>query len=118
MLDPSAMSPGTIMPSYPWLFEDELNTDLTAGKIRAMQTLGVPYAEGYDQIAVEELTYQSESIAANLEKDGIQVLPNSEILALIAYLQRLGTDIRPSAPQRGGYGKSKAVVEKPEIVQK
>ena len=118
MLDPSAMSPGTIMPSYPWLFEDELNTDLTAGKITAMQTLGVPYAEGYDQIAVEELTYQSESIAANLEKDGIQVLPNSEILALIAYLQRLGTDIRPSAPQRGEYGKSNAVVEKPEIVQK
>jgi len=118
MLDPSAMSPGTIMPSYPWLFEDELNTELTPAKIRAMQTLGVPYAEGYDQIAVEELTYQSESIAANLEKDGIQVLPNSEILALIAYLQRLGTDIRPSAPQRGEYGKSNAVVEKPEIVQK
>lgn len=94
MLDPGSMSPGTIMPSYPWLFENELNTELTPNKIRAMQTLGVPYAEGYDQIAVEDLMYQSESIAKNLEKDGIQVLPNSEILALIAYLQRLGTDIK------------------------
>ena len=94
MLDPAAMSPGTIMPSYPWLFENELNTELTPAKIRAMQTLGVPYSEGYDQIAVEELTYQAEGIAANLEKDGLQVLPNSEILALIAYLQRLGTDIK------------------------
>ena len=82
------------MPSYPWLFEDELNTDLTAGKIRAMQTLGVPYAEGYDQIAVEELTYQSDAITKNLEKDGVQVMPNAEIIALIAYLQRLGTDIK------------------------
>jgi len=82
------------MPSYPWLFEDELNTELTPRKIRAMQTLGVPYPEGYDQIAIEELTYQAESIAKNLEKDGLQVLPNSEILALIAYLQRLGTDIK------------------------
>jgi len=94
MMDPGSMSPGTIMPSYPWLFEDELNTELTPRKIRAMQTLGVPYPEGYDQIAIEELTYQAESIAKNLEKDGLQVLPNSEILALIAYLQRLGTDIK------------------------
>ncbi|MCF8464593.1 MAG: cytochrome-c oxidase, cbb3-type subunit I [Flavobacteriales bacterium] len=94
MMDPAAMSPGTIMPSYPWLFENELNTELTPAKIRAMQTLGVPYPEGYDQIAVEDLTYQAEGIAANLEKDGLQVLPNSEIVALIAYLQRLGTDIK------------------------
>ncbi len=94
MLDPGSMSPGTIMPSYPWLFDSELNTDLTPNKIRAMQTLGVPYAEGYDQIAVEELTYQAELIAKNLEKDGIQVIPNTEIIALIAYLQRLGTDIK------------------------
>lgn len=94
MLDPGSMSPGTIMPSYPWLFDSELNIDLTPNKIRAMQTLGVPYAEGYDQIAVEELTYQAELIAKNLEKDGIQVIPNTEIIALIAYLQRLGTDIK------------------------
>lgn len=94
MLDPAAMSPGTIMPSYPWLFDSELNTELTPKKIRAMQTLGVPYPEGYDQIAVEDLNYQAESIAKNLEKDGLQVLPNSEIIALIAYLQRLGTDIK------------------------
>ena len=94
MMDPGSMSPGTIMPSYPWLFEDEVNVEGTPAKIRAMQTLGVPYAEGYDQIAVEDLTYQAESITKNLEKDGLQVLPNSEIVALIAYLQRLGTDIK------------------------
>ncbi|MCB9190930.1 MAG: cytochrome-c oxidase, cbb3-type subunit I [Flavobacteriales bacterium] len=94
MWDPSSMSPGTIMPSYPWLFENELSTDLTPNKIRAMQTLGVPYAEGYDQIAIDDLNAQAQQIADNLKKDGIEVLPQTEIIALIAYLQRLGTDIK------------------------
>ena len=82
------------MPSYPWLFENELNTDLMPNKIRAMQTLGVPYPEGYDQIAVEDMNYQAQQIADGLGKEGIEVLPNTEIIALIAYLQRLGTDIK------------------------
>ena len=94
MLDPGSMSPGTIMPSYPWLFDAELNEDMVPNKIRAMQTLGVPYPEGYDEIAVEDLNYQAEQIAENLKRDGIEVLPNTEIVALIAYLQRLGTDIK------------------------
>jgi cytochrome c oxidase cbb3-type subunit I/II len=63
-------------------------------KIRAMQTLGVPYPEGYDQIAVEDMNYQAQQIADGLGKEGIEVLPNTEIIALIAYLQRLGTDIK------------------------
>jgi cytochrome c oxidase cbb3-type subunit I/II len=37
---------------------------------------------------------QSEKIAASLKADGIEVLPEAEIVALIAYLQRLGTDIK------------------------
>lgn len=94
MMDPSSMSPGTLMPSYPWLFENELDTDLMPNKIRAMQTLGVPYPEGYDQIAVEDMNYQAKQIADGLGKEGIEVLPNTEIIALIAYLQRLGTDIK------------------------
>ena len=94
MWDPAAMSPGTIMPSYPWLFDSELDTELTPAKIRGMQTLGVPYAEGYDQIAVDDLMLQAQGISDNLKKDGIEVLPNTEIVALIAYLQRLGTDIK------------------------
>jgi len=94
MWDPSAMSPGTIMPSYPWLFDAALNTDLTVKKISAMKTLGVPYAEGYEEIALNDLNAQAEQIAANLKKDNIEVVPQTEIVALIAYLQRLGTDIK------------------------
>ncbi|MBI1287347.1 MAG: cytochrome-c oxidase, cbb3-type subunit I [Flavobacteriales bacterium] len=94
MWDPSSMSPGTIMPSYPWLFENELSTSLTPNKIRVMQTLGVPYDEGYDQVAVDDLMAQAQKISDNLKKDNIEVLPQTEIVALIAYLQRLGTDIK------------------------
>lgn len=94
MMDPSIISPGTIMPSYPWLYENEVNSSLTPKKIAAMQTLGVPYAEGFDQEAVANMNAQAEQIVASLKKDGIDAAPNTQIIALIAYLQRLGTDIK------------------------
>jgi cytochrome c oxidase cbb3-type subunit I/II len=94
MEDPTSMSPGSLMPSYPWLIEDELNITNTPAKIRAMQTLGVPYNEGYDQQAVADLKKQAEAITSNLAKDGIEIMSDREIVALIAYLQRLGTDIK------------------------
>ena len=102
MYEPQSTSPGSIMPPYPWLLRDELNTSNTAAKIRALQTLGTPYPEGYDQIAVEDLQKQAKIVADNLRKDGIDddKLEEKEIIAVIAYLQRLGTDIKPK-PQAG-----------------
>lgn len=94
MLKPTSMSPGSIMPEYPWLIADELDKSLTAGKIRAMQKLGVPYPEGYDAIAVQELETQADKIAAGLKESMIDVASDREIIALIAYLQRLGMDIK------------------------
>jgi len=94
MLDPTSMSPGSIMPSYPWLIKQQLDTTSTATKIRAMQTLGVPYLSGYDLEANAELKIQADSIASDLKKNNIQVKSDREIIALIAYLQRLGTDIK------------------------
>ncbi len=92
--NPRSMSPGSIMPSYPWLLEQDLNTDLTPKKISAMRTLGVPYEEGYEDFAVEDLNKQAEQIADDLLDNGIFIEPNKEVIALIAYLQRLGTDIK------------------------
>ncbi len=102
MEEPESTSPGSIMPPYPWLLRDELNTGSTAAKIRALQKLGTPYPDGYDQIAVDDLKKQAKIVADNLRKDGISgdKLEEKEIIALIAYLQRLGTDIKP-APQAG-----------------
>ena len=94
MLDPASMSPGTVMPSYPWLFGAELDTSLTRAKISAMRTLGVPYEEGFESQALDVLEQQEQRIADNLAKDGIETGANTEIVALIAYLQRLGTDIK------------------------
>ncbi len=94
MLDPASMSPGSIMPSYPWLFEDDLDTNSTRSKIDAMSTLGVPYPAGFSAEANASLRQQSDGIQKSLAKDGIEIMPNKEIIALIAYLQRVGTDIK------------------------
>jgi cytochrome c oxidase cbb3-type subunit I/II len=94
MLDPTTMSPNSIMPPYPWLFDQFIDVDATAGKIKALRTIGVPYEVGYEDVANEELAQQADGITTNLSMDGMQVHPESEIVALIAYLQRLGTDIK------------------------
>jgi cytochrome c oxidase cbb3-type subunit I/II len=94
MLEPTQITSGSIMPAYPWLFEDELDISTTPAKIRAMQSLGVPYPEGYDQIANDDLMKQAEMITARLAAEKVETLPNLEIIAVIAYLQRLGTDIK------------------------
>ncbi|MGZ5253934.1 MAG: cytochrome-c oxidase, cbb3-type subunit I [Flavitalea sp.] len=94
MLEPNSMSPGSIMPAYPWLIEDEIDTSSTPAKIRAMQTLGVPYAAGFDKQANANLMAQAKTIKDNLKKDKITTAANTEIIALIAYLQKMGRDIK------------------------
>ncbi|MCU0340771.1 MAG: cytochrome-c oxidase, cbb3-type subunit I [Spirosomaceae bacterium] len=94
MEDPTSMSPGSIMPKYPWLLEDDLDLSTTPTKISAMRTLGVPYDEGYEKVATDDAKKQADQIVANLKKDGIKTKPEKEIVALIAYMQRLGTDIK------------------------
>lgn len=94
MLEPTSMSPGSIMPAYPWLFENDVDVATTNSKIYAMRKMGVPYADGYESQANKDLQEQANKIATNLKKDKIQVDSKKEIIALIAYLQRLGKDIK------------------------
>ncbi len=94
MEDPRSMSPGSIMPAFPWLLTQNLDTTTTAAKIKAMRTLGVPYPLGYEYTANEDLAKQAGTITADLIKSGVPAESNKEIIALIAYLQRLGTDIK------------------------
>lgn len=94
LLDPRLMSPGSIMPNYDWLITQNLDTSTTAAKIRALRKVGVPYPAGYENIANSDLEKQAQKIADNLANDKIKVKSNKEIIALIAYLQRLGTDIK------------------------
>jgi len=99
MYDPRTMSPGSIMPQYVWLLDNKIDTASTPAKIRAMITLGVPYPAGFDKIANKDLMAQAESIAASLKKDKIETAPDKEIIAMIAYLQRLGKDIKAEPKQ-------------------
>lgn len=96
MDDPRSMSPGSIMPPYPHMLDKDLDISTTEKKINAMRTLGVPYPAGYEKIANNDLEKQSKKIQANLKKDGIQVSDKKEIIAMIAYLQRMGVDIKAS----------------------
>ncbi len=94
MIDPTTMSPGSIMPPYPWLAENDYDKELLPKKINAMRTLGVPYPEGFEDIAVSEAEKQAQMITKNLSDAKIKANPDKEIIALIAYLQRMGTDIK------------------------
>jgi cytochrome c oxidase cbb3-type subunit I/II len=83
------------MPGYPWLYDRKLDTTHIEGKIITLRRLGVPYPEGFEREAGEALATQAAGIAAGLTQAGLTIEPDREIVALIAYLQRLGTDIKP-----------------------
>jgi cytochrome c oxidase cbb3-type subunit I/II len=99
MENPSSMSPGSIMPAFPWLLTQNLDTTTTVAKISAMRSIGVPYPAGYEKYANQDLNAQADSIANDLMKAGVPAENNKEIIALIAYLQRLGTDIKVNKQQ-------------------
>ncbi|MBK7558845.1 MAG: cytochrome-c oxidase, cbb3-type subunit I [Chitinophagaceae bacterium] len=91
--EPSSMSEGSIMPAYPFLLTQNIDTTSTASKINAMRSLGVPYEKGYEKQANQDLLAQANGIRINLKIEGIEVPANREVIALIAYMQRLGKDI-------------------------
>ncbi|MHC1737147.1 MAG: cytochrome-c oxidase, cbb3-type subunit I [Ignavibacteriaceae bacterium] len=92
--DPPLMSPGSIMPPYPWFAENVLDVSYLGSRISAMRSIGVPYPVGYENIALRDLRAQADSIALDLQKAGIPIDADKEIIAMIAYIQRLGTDIK------------------------
>ena len=94
MRNPRDVSPGSIMPNYQNLYENDLDETDTKASISAMRTLGVPYPYGYEQVALDDMHAQAKSIADNLAQDKYVISDKKEIIALIAYLQRLGTDIK------------------------
>jgi cytochrome c oxidase cbb3-type subunit I/II len=94
LLNPRLLNEQSIMPAYDWLITQDLDTSTTAAKINAMRSVGVPYAPGYEKLANKDLEKQAQEIADNLAAEHIKVKSSKEIIALTAYLQRLGTDIK------------------------
>jgi len=111
--DPQSTSSGSIMPSYKWLIQRELDKSMTEAKMKAMVSLGVPYTEEDIARAQEWMDAQGTTIQQNLYSDPDFVktyeadkqyaqengetfieMKDREVVAIIAYLQRLGTDIK------------------------
>lgn len=93
--DPRSMAPESIMPNYPWLLTTKLDTSLTVKKMEALRTLGTPYTDEEVAKVASLLRIQGKQIARRLDTEGVgKVDYDLEAIALIAYLQRLGTDIQ------------------------
>jgi cytochrome c oxidase cbb3-type subunit I/II len=98
MDDPRSTSPGSIMPRYSWLLTQKLDREDLPGRIAALRRVGVPYPTGYENgPAQKEMDAQAAKVVANLKQGAVTADADKEIVALIAYLQRLGMDIK-SAP--------------------
>ena len=96
MENPRSISEGSNMPNYPWLLTDDTDTAALPSKLRVQRILGVPYPEMTDQEIADLVTEQAGAIAANLASD-VEVAPEREIIALIAFLQQLGQS-EPATP--------------------
>ena len=126
----AATSPGSIMPGYPWLYDAGLDTSHIEGKIITLRRLGVPYPVGYEQPTLRESRAAAlgrtarpgsagRRVAAGLKQAGMAAPPDREIVALIAYLQRLGTDIKAApAAERAGTGAAAPATEEPADVHR
>jgi cytochrome c oxidase cbb3-type subunit I/II len=92
--DPRLTSPGSIMPAYRFLLERKLDLSLTPTKIKVMRQLGVPYPKEMEKECTAVAQAQAKAVGDDLAKEGVSGMEDKEVIALIAYLQRLGTDIK------------------------
>jgi cytochrome c oxidase cbb3-type subunit I/II len=104
LLDPREVTPGSIMPAYPHLVDESVDLAATPGKLRAMLAVGVPYTAAEIEGARADAERQAGAIAARLRETGVEVAAGSRMVALIAYLQRLGAAPPAPAAAEGGNG--------------
>ena len=116
MNDPKSTSPGSIMPAYPWLISQNMDTESIGARIRALRSVGVPYAAGYENEALSDMMAQAEEITNGLHEagfrqvDGVEITSEKKIIAIIAYMQRLGIDIKGNNNPFDDLPSSKALV--------
>jgi cytochrome c oxidase cbb3-type subunit I/II len=92
MRDPRSTSPGSIMPAYSWMLERTVDPRIVTKSVRALQRLGHPYVDVSEENVTGSMQAQGSAIVASLQAAGIESQWNTEIVAMIAYLQRLGRD--------------------------
>lgn len=94
MRDPRSTSPGSVMPTYTWLLRQSYDPADIQASLRALKKVGVPYTDSDVAAAPAEMQAEAQGIVDRLKGAGIDTRPDREIVALIAYLQRLGKDGR------------------------
>jgi cytochrome c oxidase cbb3-type subunit I/II len=98
MMNPQEVSPNSVMPGYPHLASQQLNFEAIQARVNAMALLGVPYGEAVKR-APEMAREQAREVAdVVVAQGGPEGLADTKMIALIAYLQRLGTDISKPPP--------------------
>jgi len=103
MEDPRSTSPNSIMPPYPHMLENELDLSDLPTKLKRLRVLGTPYSDEEVENAVEIAREEARTIAREVEaQGGPEGLENKQIVALVAYLQRLGKDIEASTTAEEG----------------
>ncbi len=94
MENPAAVTRNSIMPPFPWLLTDTLDYGHVQANVDAMAMLGVPYGDAVNH-AQDLAKEQAKTLAADIKSQGgPDGLEDKKIIALVAYLQRLGTDIK------------------------
>ncbi len=97
--EPAKVTPGSIMPEYSWLEKKKLDFKSIPLRVKAMRILGVPYTLEQEQTAQDHAKAQAQTIADEIVVQGGPAgLEDKEVVALIAYLQRLGTDLFKTSP--------------------
>lgn len=93
MLDPRVVTNGSIMPIYPWLFNKKTDYEVLTKKLKVMKSIGVPYTDREIASASSDARAQALTITEGMESSGVKAsMKDKQIIALIAYLQRLGKD--------------------------
>ncbi|RMH18504.1 MAG: cytochrome-c oxidase, cbb3-type subunit II [Gemmatimonadetes bacterium] len=104
MRDPRSVSPGSVMPPYPWLLERTIDPEDIRASVVALRRAGTPYTDEDVAGVPDALRTQGEGIVQRLAQAGIETTWDREIVALIAYLQRLGVDGRRHLEQQNAGG--------------
>lgn len=102
MRDPRATSPGSVMPVYKWLHEWKIDPVDIAKSVRALARVGTPYESTEDAWVASVMQTQGSAIVENLAAARITAEWDDEIIAVIAYLQRLGMDWKRHLEEEGG----------------
>lgn len=104
MENPRSTSIGSNMPAYPWLYEQRADIAALPGKIAVLRKLGIPFPERSAEEVRSEFLAQAQTIVDDLRKNGVEISPDKEIVALIAYLQQLGRYKAPAGEKTPAAG--------------